>query len=54
MAAIAASVIEVDTTVAAAIAATAIATATTVARFKRYDIQIHWFSTLDGICWTTF
>jgi len=25
-----------------------------VARFKRFEIQTHYFSTLDGICWTTF
>jgi len=29
-------------------------TATTVARFKRFEIQTHCFSTLDGICWAAF
>jgi len=41
-AAITASVTTADTTAAAA---------TTVARFKRSEIQTHYFSTLDGICW---
>jgi len=34
-------------------AATAAATAA-VARFKRYEILTHYFSTLDGIRWTKF
>jgi len=33
---------------------TTVAAATAVARFKRSEIQTHSFSTLDGICWTTF
>jgi len=33
---------------------TTAAAATTVTRFKRSENQTHYFSTLDGICWTTF
>jgi len=36
------------------IANTTAAATTTVARFKRSDIQTHCFSTLDGICWALF
>jgi len=42
-----------NTTTATTTTATATAT-TAVARFKRSDIQTHYFSTLDGICWATF
>ena len=42
-------------TVASVTAADTIAAATTtVARFKISDIQTHYFSTLDGICWAAF
>jgi len=44
----------VATTASMAVGDTTATTVTTVARFKRSEIQTHCFSTLDGICWTAF